>query len=338
MLLRLSVDGETVARNLFEPLMRQLITWFTDPGRDKQGGITEMLEAVADGVCHQTNSTLREAAAGKFALLLKWSLKQHGGRSRRDDCGTPTPLTIEGLFQKMFHMATHPDPYKRIGASLAFRQLANEMTNGGACTRVVEEYLFEFIDRFLTGLRLSEKDPEALDAASLAAKSIRYCVQSSSTEVTSHKEPLAIRCVCALNVRLSALGTVPARTATRACICFSNRDRFVHGQDEDERYTAFSICNTILCEQEAWKSTAHYLDLQGWANDPLISLYENRHVEMIGQLYNKRPPAQYFPSTLAAISSCMRLRFLLDNEIVRAEAIGTSKFMVRLESGFKAAC
>ena len=178
-LLRLSVDGETVARNLFEPLMGQLITWFTDPGKQEQGGIDEMLEAVADAVCHPTNSTLREAAAGKFALVLKWSLKQYGGRSRGSgNEGESKTLTIHALFTRIFHLAEHPDPYKRIGASLAFRQLANEMTNHGTCkNEILEEYLFAFVGSFLTGLRLSEKDSEALEAASLATKSIRYCVR-----------------------------------------------------------------------------------------------------------------------------------------------------------------
>lgn len=339
-LLRLSVDGETVARNLFEPLMRQLITWFTDPGRDKQGGITEMLDAVADAVCHPTNSTLREAAAGKFALLLKWSLKQYGGRSRRDERGSPTPLTIEGLFNKIFHMATHPDPYKRIGASLAFRQLANEMINGGTCTAsVVDEYLFQFVDNFLTGLRLSEKDSEALDAASLATKSIRYCVRvfkyrSDCDFSKGHPCESLRRCV-----ERALIGTGDGARAYREVCSYLYLELVsklhVSSQDEDERYTKVSYLQVHpLSTPDAVDSIAHYLDYQGWANDTLISLYENRHVQLIKRLDKPCQAAQCM-SILAAISSCAcGYTFLIKNEIVRAEGLlgAKSSFMGQLES------
>lgn len=340
-LLRLSVDGETVARNLFEPLMRQLITWFTDPGRDKQGGMDEMLDAVADGVCHQTNSTLREAAAGKFALLLKWSLKQYRGRSRRDELGSPTPLTIEGLFGKIFNMATHPDPYKRIGASLAFRQLANEMTNSGSCTAsILEEYLFQFVDRFLTGLRLSEKDPEALEAASLATRSIRYCVR-----VFKHRSDCDFSRGEAANalqqcVERSLTGTGDGARAYRD-VCMYLFPELVtklhdlNGHEEDKRYTCISYlrAHPVSTLEDTVESTARYLDHQGWANDTLISLYETENVQSIDR-WRAKPPEADCLSRLAAISSCAcGYTFLIKNQIVRAEALvgGRSNFMANLE-------
>eukprot|EP01043_Picozoa_sp_COSAG02_P046936 COSAG02_NODE_4444_length_5348_cov_2.881120_1_plen_1123_part_10 len=339
-LLRLSVDGETVARNLFEPLMRQLITWFTDPGRDKQGGINEMLDTVANGVCHQTNSTLREASAGKFALLLKWSLKQHGGRRQRDDLGSPMALTIDGLFNKIFHMATHPDPYKRIGSSLAFRQLANEMTNSGSCTAIVlEEYLFQFVDNFLTGLRLSEKDPEALEAASLATKSIRYCIRvfkhrSDCDFVRGEPGETLRRCV-----ERSLIGTGDGARAYRGMCMYLFLELVsklhVDDQDEHERYNCISYLQAHPVNiPDDVQSTTHYLDHQGWATGKLISLYETENVKLIGIWDGTRPDAEWFAS-LAAISSCAcGYTFLIKHEIIRAEGLlgFKSKFMEQLES------
>lgn len=339
-LLRLSVDGETVARNLFEPLMRQLITWFTDPGRDKQGGIKEMLDAVANGVCHQTNSTLREVSAGKFALLLKWSLKQYGGRRQRDDLGSPSALNIDGLFKKIFHMATHPDPYQRIGSSLAFRQLANEMTNSGSCTAtILEDYLFQFVDSFLTGLRLSEKDPEALEAASLATKSIRYCIRvfkhRSDCDFSIGDPGETLR----LCVERSLIGTGDCAPAYReACMyLFLELVSKLHvdGQDEHERYTCISYLQAHpVSTLDGTKPTARYLDRHGWATDTLISLYETGNIELIGSWDAKRPDAEWFAS-LAAISSCAcGYTFWIENDIIRAEGLlgFSSKFMEKLES------
>ena len=340
-LLRLSVDGETVARNLFEPLMRQLITWFTDPGKQEQGGIDEMLEAVADAVCHPTNSTLREAAAGKFALVLKWSLKQYGGRSRGNDGdgeGFSKRLTIDALFTRIFHLAEHPDPYKRIGASLAFRQLANEMTNHGTCKKdILEEYLFAFVERFLTGLRLSEKDSEALEAASLATKSIRYCVRvfKHRSDCDFRKEHPHSQSSLAACVELAFIGTGDSARAYRE-VCTYLFMEFVgkiHVSDAEDaaRYNVVNRHDNYLQEHPA--EGERYLDGQGWATDRLRNLYETEKVLAIDTWDRLKPESECLIA-LGAISSCAcGYKFLLQKEVCRADGLlgYGCKFMNRLE-------
>ena len=59
----------------------------------------------------------------------------------------------------------HPDPYKRIGASLALKQIKQEILGS---PNLCEKYLFQFMQHFLTSLKLSDKDDEALEAAAMA--------------------------------------------------------------------------------------------------------------------------------------------------------------------------
>jgi DNA-dependent protein kinase catalytic subunit len=75
-LLRLAVDVEQVARQLFEPLTTQIIHWFTRNHNEENAETMTLLEAIIDAVGNPTDGALREFAAKCLAEFLKWSIKQ----------------------------------------------------------------------------------------------------------------------------------------------------------------------------------------------------------------------------------------------------------------------
>ncbi len=75
-LLQLACDVEQVARQLFEPLVMQLIHWFTGNKKFESEETATFLNAMQEGVMHPTDTALRDFSARCLKEFLKWSIKQ----------------------------------------------------------------------------------------------------------------------------------------------------------------------------------------------------------------------------------------------------------------------
>ena len=75
-LLQLACDVEQVARQLFEPLVMQLIHWFTGNKKFESEETVTFLNAMLEGVVHPTHTALRDFSARCLKEFLKWSIKQ----------------------------------------------------------------------------------------------------------------------------------------------------------------------------------------------------------------------------------------------------------------------
>jgi DNA-dependent protein kinase catalytic subunit len=74
-LIRLACDVELVARQLFEPLVFQLIHWFTKNAQYENEETMNLLDAIVEAVGNHSNGGLRDFAAKCLSEFLKWSLK-----------------------------------------------------------------------------------------------------------------------------------------------------------------------------------------------------------------------------------------------------------------------
>lgn len=74
--LRLATDSELIARQLFEPLMMQMIHWFTKNVSYESPETMTLLDTIIAGVGDGMNSNLRDFSAKCLSEFLHWSIKQ----------------------------------------------------------------------------------------------------------------------------------------------------------------------------------------------------------------------------------------------------------------------
>ena len=165
-LLRLATDVEPVARQLFRPLVLQLVHWFSrgdNRGGDGGSETGALLDACIAGVGagDRSNGALREFCARCLAEFLHWAIKQSSKRQL-----SASPVAAAALLARLQALLRHPDPQRRLGGAKAFT-LAYA-TASGRKTSVYRDFREEgpLVDRFalelahtaVTSLRLSHGD------------------------------------------------------------------------------------------------------------------------------------------------------------------------------------
>ncbi|KAK5850083.1 hypothetical protein PBY51_014363 [Eleginops maclovinus] len=153
-LLRLACDVDQVTRQLFEPLVMQLIHWFTNNKKFESQDTVAVLEAIMDGVVDPMDSTLRDFCGRCIEEFVKWSIKQTTPKQQER-----SPTNMKSLFKRIYSLALHPNGFKRLGAALAFnsiyRQFREEKT-------LVEQFIFEVLVIFVESLALAHSDERSL--------------------------------------------------------------------------------------------------------------------------------------------------------------------------------
>ena len=162
-LLRLAADVDAFTRNLFYPLVLQLIHWFTSSAPAADDTLA-LLDAVVSAVC-SPSSHLRELAAQYMAEFLKWAIKQSGssGSSSSSSSSVSDKLSVRALLRHIFALAAHPSPFRRIGAAdayLAIYRLFREEPD------LVSFYVLEMLRNVFVSLKLAASDPEGLGTQS----------------------------------------------------------------------------------------------------------------------------------------------------------------------------
>ncbi|XP_076655620.1 DNA-dependent protein kinase catalytic subunit [Halictus rubicundus] len=115
-LLNLGCDFDEAARQIFQPLMLQLMHWLSSKFMLKSLATTCFIDSVFEALSNDSNSSLREFSGACLAEFTKWSIKQSN-----NDRGTQ--LNIDEVLHKMMNFAVHPSTYKRIAAATAFNHL-----------------------------------------------------------------------------------------------------------------------------------------------------------------------------------------------------------------------
>lgn len=82
-LLQLACDVDQVTRQLYEPLVMQLIHWLTNNKKFESQDTVALLEAILDGIVDPVDSTLRDFCGRCVQEFLKWSIKQQHLSSKR---------------------------------------------------------------------------------------------------------------------------------------------------------------------------------------------------------------------------------------------------------------
>ncbi|XP_053414339.1 DNA-dependent protein kinase catalytic subunit [Nycticebus coucang] len=153
-LLRLACDVDQVTRQLYEPLVMQLIHWFTNNKKFESQDTVALLEAILDGIVDPVDSTLRDFCGRCIREFLKWSIKQTTPQQQER-----SPVNTKSLFKRLYSLALHPNAFKRLGASLAFNNIYREFREEES---LVDAFVFEALVTYMESLALAHADEKSL--------------------------------------------------------------------------------------------------------------------------------------------------------------------------------
>eukprot|EP01133_Synstelium_polycarpum_P005723 gene5723-6618_t len=156
-LLSLATDVEAVARGLFQPLVFQLIHWFTKNSRHESDETMGLLNAIVDAVGNTYDGSLRDFAGKCLAEFFQWSLK-HTSKAQQEK----NPFNFKSLLKRIYSLAHHPNPYKRLGAAIAFTEIYRLFREEDA---LISTFIFEMAHNVLFSLRIGDEADETGEIA-----------------------------------------------------------------------------------------------------------------------------------------------------------------------------
>ncbi|XP_015230469.1 PREDICTED: DNA-dependent protein kinase catalytic subunit [Cyprinodon variegatus] len=165
-LLRLACDVDQVTRQLFEPLVMQLIHWFTNNKKFESQDTVAVLEAILDGVIDPTDSTLRDFCGRCIEEFVKWSIKQTTPKQQEK-----SPSNMKSLFKRIYSLALHPNGFKRLGAALAFNSIYRQFREESS---LVEQFVFEVLVIFVESLALAHSDERSMGTVKQSCSAIDH--------------------------------------------------------------------------------------------------------------------------------------------------------------------
>ncbi|XP_068437827.1 DNA-dependent protein kinase catalytic subunit [Clinocottus analis] len=175
-LLRLACDVDQVTRQLFEPLVMQLIHWFTNNKKFESQDTVAVLEAIMDGVVDPMDSTLRDFCGRCIEEFVKWSIKQTSPMQQEK-----SPTNMKSLFKRIYSLALHPNGFKRLGAALAFNSIYRQFREEKS---LVDQFIFEVLVIFVESLALAHSDERSLGTLQQCCSAIDHLKR-----IITHKAP-----------------------------------------------------------------------------------------------------------------------------------------------------
>ncbi|KAI8501204.1 hypothetical protein Bbelb_212990, partial [Branchiostoma belcheri] len=153
-LMQLACDVEQVARQLFDPLMMQLIHWLTNNRKFESEETITLLDAIMDGLVHPTDTALRDFSSRCVREFLQWSIKQTTPKQLEK-----SPINIKSLLKRLYSLALHPNPFNRLGAALGFNSIYRDFREESS---QVDMFTFEILVTFVESLALAHHDEKSL--------------------------------------------------------------------------------------------------------------------------------------------------------------------------------
>lgn len=147
-LLRLAIDIDQVARDMFRTLVAQLIHWLTNNAQYENPETIALLQTCLDATC-DSNAALRYYGADCIQKFVKWSIKQTSIQAKEN------PMNIKSLLKRVYNMASNPSSMQRLGAAIIFNRIYRIFREEAS---LVDEFTFELLYWMLFGLRLAEDD------------------------------------------------------------------------------------------------------------------------------------------------------------------------------------
>lgn len=142
---RLATDVEIVARQLFEPLAKQLVRWFARSRSHEQPETMALIDALIECVCNPSNSALRNLASECIGEFSRYVIMYN-----------PSPLiNFKSLIRRIESLSNHPQPEKRKGSILCFKKILSPLSLNDL---ICEKFLLEVAHMIFITVKLCHYD------------------------------------------------------------------------------------------------------------------------------------------------------------------------------------
>ena len=162
-MLRLAIDPDQVARDMFRLLYAQLIHWLTNNAHSENPETMALLQTCLDAACSK-DAGLREYGAECIQEFVKWSIKQ---TSRSTDGA----MNIKSLLKRLYNLMSNPNSTKRLGASLVFNHIYRLFREEPV---LVNEYTLEILGQLFLSLKIAEADHPSIGTRDQTIEAISH--------------------------------------------------------------------------------------------------------------------------------------------------------------------
>lgn len=114
----LGADKDQTVRQLFEPLLMQMMHYFAQPSKILSPMATALIESLMTMICYRGNSGVQDMSARLLREFILW-LNKTTDRNQR----LASPIKLVDLFYEMKKMSIETDVSRRLGATLAFNNI-----------------------------------------------------------------------------------------------------------------------------------------------------------------------------------------------------------------------
>ena len=135
-----------------------------------------------------------------MAEFMKWSLKQRRSTSKKMDSRSP-PFNVETLLRRLYGLARHSNPYKRLGACLTFLRIYRQFREEES---LVSIHTLEMLHTMLACLRIADADDPSLGTADHARNVINRLARTITDRANGQFVQVVL--VCCLILRMTYAG------------------------------------------------------------------------------------------------------------------------------------
>lgn len=156
-IIRLATEIEQISRQLFEPLVFQLVRWFSRYRINEHAEVEYLLDALIEGAQSRNNYTLREMCSNAVAEFASWSLRTPAQPNKRGEPDVVDSTNIRSLVRRIASNSNHPDPFKRLSSVLCFSKIFEVIQINDS---LVSEYCLEITRCVLISLKMCHNSLE----------------------------------------------------------------------------------------------------------------------------------------------------------------------------------
>lgn len=141
----LGADKDQTVRQLFEPLLMQMMHFYAQPTNILSPMATSIVECLMTTICYRGNSGIQDLSARLLREFILWVNKIADREKRKS-----SPIKLVDLFIEMRKMSIETDSSRRMGATLAFNNIYRVIREDDA---LIDVYWLYLLDVFGTNFK-----------------------------------------------------------------------------------------------------------------------------------------------------------------------------------------
>jgi len=134
----LGCDKDPTVCQLFEPLLMQMMHFFSKPDKIMASMTSVMCECVLTMICYRGNAGIQDMSARLLREFILWLMKQSNPEQRK-----ASPIQLVDIFRELKKMSVETDSARRMGATLAFNNIYRIVREEEALIDVYWLYLLD---------------------------------------------------------------------------------------------------------------------------------------------------------------------------------------------------